>query len=91
LCVQQTVESGSRISQRDVVDAVFDLPAIAIILPLDTGRLIAALGCSRFVNAADRLGACMLDGDDPNELSISGASKVIDTLKAEPNGKGGRR
>ena len=62
--VQQTIKSGSRIGQCDVVDAVFDLPAIAVILPLDTGCLIAALGRSRFVNAADCLGVCMLDGDD---------------------------
>lgn len=50
--------------QGDVVDAVFNLPSIAVVLSLDTSGFIPALGGSRFVNASDRVGTCVLGGND---------------------------
>ena len=43
------------IRQRNVVNAVLDLAAVAVVLPLHTGRVRATLGRSRFINHADRL------------------------------------
>jgi len=44
-------------------DAVVDLATTAQPLPRGGGRLCAALECSRFVNAADRLHVRMLARD----------------------------
>jgi hypothetical protein len=44
--------------------AVVDFSPIAIVLPTDAHRLFAALGRSRLIHAADRLGRRMVPGDD---------------------------
>ena len=41
-------------------DTVIDLAATAQPLPCGTDRLVAALGRSRFIDAADRLGVAMV-------------------------------
>jgi len=46
-----------------MVDAILNLPPIAVVLSLDAGRMPAALGDARLVDAADRLGAGVLVGD----------------------------
>jgi hypothetical protein len=62
--VQQAIESRSGISQRYVVDAVFDLSAIAVVLSLHAGCVVTALGRPSLVNATDRLGTCVLGSND---------------------------
>ena len=47
-----------------MVDAVLHFPPIAVVLPLDAGGVPAAFGDARLVDAADRLGAGVLVGDD---------------------------
>jgi hypothetical protein len=44
-------------------DAVVHLTATAEPLPTDADRLVAALGCSRFIDTADRLGMGVLASD----------------------------
>lgn len=51
--IQQAIESWSRIAQSHIVDAVFDLPAIAIVLPFDARSFTSTFGGSGFVNGAD--------------------------------------
>jgi len=46
-----------------MIDAVFNLSSITVVLPLDAGRVPAALGDSCLVDATDRLNASMLAGD----------------------------
>ena len=46
-----------------MVDTVLHLPSITVVLPLDAGRVPAALGNARLVNAADRLGVGVLFGN----------------------------
>ena len=46
-----------------MVDAVLNLPPIAVVLSLDTGRVPAAFGDARLVDAADRLRTGVLVGD----------------------------
>ena len=58
------MEPRRAIRQRHVVDAVFDFPSIAVVLPLDPGGVIAALGRSGLIDAADRLRSCVLAGHD---------------------------
>lgn len=58
------MEAGCGIRQGHAVDAVFDLPTIAVVLPFHTGRLGAALGGSRFVDAADGFWMRVFAGDD---------------------------
>ena len=41
-------------------DTVIDLAATAEPLPRGTDRLVAALGCPRFINATDRLDMAMV-------------------------------
>ncbi len=48
----------------DVVDAVLDLAAVAVVLTFDACGVLAALGRSGLINAADRVGVGMLGGDD---------------------------
>ena len=43
------------VRERDVVEAVLDLAAVAVVLTLHTSRVHAALGRSRFIDHADRL------------------------------------
>jgi hypothetical protein len=54
------VKVGAGIGQGDVVDAVLDLAAVAVVLTLHTGGLPTAFGCSRLINHAQRLRVCML-------------------------------
>jgi hypothetical protein len=49
-------------------DAVVDFAATAQPLPPDADRLRAALGRSRFIDAADRLGMGVLARDQPLAL-----------------------
>lgn len=56
------MEVGTGIGQGDGVDAVFDLAAVAVVLPLHGGRVPAAFGRSRLVDHAQRLGVHMLGG-----------------------------
>ena len=46
-----------------MIDAVFNLSSVTVVLPLDAGRVPAALGGSCLVDATDRLNASMLAGD----------------------------
>ncbi len=46
-----------------MVDAVLNLPSITVVLPLDASRVSAALGRSRLVDAADRLGTGVFVGN----------------------------
>ena len=45
-------------------NTVVDLSTIAIPLAASTHRMLTALGCARFVQATDRLGMCMVFGDN---------------------------
>jgi len=64
LSIQQTIETSCGVGQRNVVDAVFDLPSVSVVLTLDTGGLIATFGRPSLVDAADRFGTRMLGGND---------------------------
>jgi hypothetical protein len=56
------VEVGTGIGQGHGVDAVLDLAAVAVVLPLHAGRVPAAFGRSRLIDQAQRLGVGMLGG-----------------------------
>lgn len=56
------MEVGTGEGQGDGVDAVLYLAAVAVVLALDAGRVPAALGRSRLVDHAQRLGVCVLGG-----------------------------
>ncbi len=56
------MEVGAGIGQGDGVDAVLDLAAVAVVLTLHAGRVGAALGRSRLIDHAQRLGVGMLGG-----------------------------
>jgi len=62
--IQQHLKTGGRIAEMHSHHAVVDLPPIAVVLPTDAHRLFAALGRSRLIHAADRLGRRMVPGDD---------------------------
>jgi len=62
LGVQKGIKPGGRIGQRDIVDTVFNLSAIAIVLPFDAGCFTPTLGCSGFINEANRFIAGVLGG-----------------------------
>jgi len=47
-----------------VVDAVLNLPAIAVVLSLHARGVVAALGHSCLVDAANRVGTCVFGGND---------------------------
>jgi hypothetical protein len=64
LRIQQASEAGRGIRQGYAVDTVFDLPAIAVVLPFHTGRFGAALDGSRFVDATDGLWMRVFTGDN---------------------------
>ena len=53
-----------RDSDRDVVDAVFDLTPVSIVLPFDASGVVATLGRAGLVDAPDRIGGGMFAGDD---------------------------
>lgn len=57
------MESLATIRERDVVDAVFDLAAVAVVLPFHARRVAAALGRAGLVDHTDRLGVGVLAGD----------------------------
>lgn len=57
------MEVVGRVRQRDRVHTVFDLPAIAVVLPLDAAGRGTALGGARLVNAANRVGRRELLGN----------------------------
>ena len=63
--VQQTLKAGSAIAEMHTDDAVVHLAAITQPLPRGADGMHAALGCGRFVNAADGLLVSMLAGDEP--------------------------
>jgi hypothetical protein len=44
--------------------AVVDLSAIAVVLPPNTDRVVAALADARLIQTADRLGVGMIASDD---------------------------
>ena len=54
LSIDQATKARFGGSDSDVVDAVFDLSAIAVILPFDSASLISTLGRSCLVNGANR-------------------------------------
>lgn len=56
------MEVGTGIGQGNRVDAVLDLAAVAVVLPLHAGRVPAAFGRSRLIDHAQRLGVRMLGG-----------------------------
>jgi hypothetical protein len=58
--VEQTLKAGSTVTQMHTDDAVIDFAATAQPLPCGTNRLVTALGSSRFIDAADRLGVAMV-------------------------------
>lgn len=62
--IQQHLKTGGRIAEMHPHDAVVDLSPIAVVLPTDAHRLFAALGRSRLIHAANRLGRGMVGGDD---------------------------
>jgi len=45
-------------------NAVVELPTVAIVLPADTHRILAALRRARLVDAANRLGVGVVFGHD---------------------------
>ena len=63
LTVQQTLKAWGVIAQMHAHDAVFQLAATTQPLPRGTGRMHAALGGSRFVQAADRLRVSVFAGN----------------------------
>jgi len=56
------VKVGAGIGQGDVVDAVLDLAAVAVVLTFHTCGLPAAFGCSRLIDHPQRLRVRMLGG-----------------------------
>ncbi len=58
------MESRRGICQSNVVDAVLDLPPIAVVLAFDAGCMVTALGRSGLVDTADSHGTRVLGGDD---------------------------
>lgn len=58
------MEIFAAVRQRDIVDAVLDLAAVAVVLTFDAGGVFAALGGAGLINAADRLGVGMFASDD---------------------------
>jgi hypothetical protein len=56
------VKVSAGIGQRDVVDAVLDLAAVAVVLTLHTRGLTAALGSAGFIDHADRRGVRVFAG-----------------------------
>jgi len=56
------VKVAAGIGQRDVVDAVLDLAAVAVVLTLHTRGLTAALGGAGFIDHADRRRVRVLAG-----------------------------
>ena len=62
--IQQHLKTGRPIAEMHPDDAVVDLPPIAVVLPTDPHRLFAALGRSRLIHAANRLGVRMVGRDD---------------------------
>jgi hypothetical protein len=53
--VQQTLKAGGAVAEMHADDTVVDLAAATQPLPRDTDGMHAALGRSRFINAADGL------------------------------------
>ncbi len=53
---------GTGIGESDGVDAVLDLAAVAVVLPLHAGRVPAAFGRSRLIDHPQRFGVRMLGG-----------------------------
>ena len=62
--IHEALKSRSRIAQSHIVDAVFDLSAIAIVLPFDASRFASAFGGSGFINSADGLRVSVFRGDN---------------------------
>jgi hypothetical protein len=62
--IQQHLKTGGRVAEMDPHHTVVDLTPIAVVLPTDPHRLWTALGRSRLIHAADRLGRRMVPGDD---------------------------
>jgi hypothetical protein len=62
--IQQHLKTGGRIAEMHPHHAVVNLPPIAVVLPTDAHRFFATLGRSRLIHAPDRLGRCMVGGDD---------------------------
>jgi hypothetical protein len=65
LSIDQATEAGFGIGDGDVVDAVFDFSAIAVVLSLYAACMISALGRSRFINSTNGFWVRMLGGDQP--------------------------
>jgi hypothetical protein len=62
-------------------DAVIDFAATAQPLPRGADGLIAALGRSRFIDTADRLGVSVLTGDQPLALVADAAFIPLDRFQ----------
>ena len=62
--IQKAVDPRQRIAQSHIVDAVFDLPAIAIVLPFDASRFTSAFGGSGFINRADGIPVSVFRGNN---------------------------
>jgi len=63
--IQKTLKAGSTVAEMHTNDAVVHLAATSQPLPRGTDRMRAALECSRFVQAADRLRVRMVARDHP--------------------------
>jgi hypothetical protein len=53
----------ARVGDRDIVDAVFDLAAVAVVLPLDPCGVVATLGRAGLIDASDGSGVGVFGGD----------------------------
>ena len=62
--IQQAMESWSRIARSHIFDTVFDLAALAMVLPFDSSRFASAFSGSGFINRADGLRMSVFDGDN---------------------------
>jgi hypothetical protein len=63
LAIEQTLKSGSTVTEMDTDDAVIDLPTTAQPLPVHADGLVSALGGSRFIDTTDGVGMGVLASD----------------------------
>tara|TARA_R110002072_G_scaffold288576_1_gene454751 strand:- start:210 stop:656 length:447 start_codon:yes stop_codon:yes gene_type:complete len=63
-CRNETLKCAGGKRCRNTDHRVFDFPPVAVALAFDADGVASALGSSRFVNHADRLGVAMLGRDE---------------------------
>ena len=64
LAIEQYLKTGRRVAEVNSHHAIVDFAAIAVILPADAHRVVAALGRARLVHTADGFRVRMIVDDD---------------------------